>query len=161
MVEPQAKHKSEVDEEAHAIETRASQINQRGPRPEDGSMNNYPAAWTDGSIPKAVKDAAGWRCVRCNHPHSRDGWRILTVHHLDGDKSNVEWWNLAALCQRCHLHIQGKVVMSRTWMFPHSEWFRPYVAGYYAHHYGRPTDREYVEANMDELIAIGQGRVAA
>lgn len=36
-------------------------------------------------------------------------WRILTVHHLDGDKLNCRWWNLAALCQRCHLSIQGRV----------------------------------------------------
>lgn len=59
-------------------------------------------------------------------------FRILTVHHLDGDKANCRWWNLAALCQRCHLEIQAKVVMERVYPFPHSEWFKPYVAGYYA-----------------------------
>lgn len=76
---------------------------------------------------------------------------MLTVHHLDGDKGNCEWWNLAALCQRCHLRIQAKVVMNRIWMFDHSEWFRPYVAGYYAHLAGLPTDREFVLARLDEL----------
>jgi hypothetical protein len=59
-------------------------------------------------------------------------WRILTVHHLDGNKGNCRWWNLVALCQRCHLQIQGKVKMERVYPWPHSEWFRPYVAGYYA-----------------------------
>lgn len=82
-------------------------------------------------------------------------WRILTVHHLDGDKANVRWWNLAALCQVCHLHIQNKVVMERVYPYPHSEWFRPYVAGYYAHVYlGLDLSREEVEARMDELLAL-------
>jgi hypothetical protein len=83
---------------------------------------------------------------------------VLTVHHLDGDKHNLRWWNLAALCQRCHLHIQGKVRMSDTWMFEHSEWFRPYVAGYYAARFGLSDEREEVEKRIDYLIALGQGR---
>lgn len=28
---------------------------------------------------------------------------VLTVAHLDRDKDNNRFWNLAALCQRCHL----------------------------------------------------------
>lgn len=118
---------------------------------------DYPEEWKDGTIPKRVKDEAEWRCIRCEHPHCVKTWHVLTVHHLDGIKSNVEWWNLAALCQRCHLHIQGKVKMDRTWMFGHSQWFKPYVAGYYAYHHGLPHDREYVMANIERLIAIGQG----
>lgn len=83
-------------------------------------------------------------------------WRILTVHHADGDKANVRWWNLLSLCQRCHLHIQGKVVMERVWPHPHSPWFRPFVAGYYAAVYLDQPDltREEVEARMDELLAL-------
>lgn len=85
---------------------------------------------------------------------------MLTVHHLDLDKSNCAWWNLAALCQRCHLTIQSKVVMARIWMFPHSDWFKPYVAGYYAHRYGANEERAYVLEHLDELIALGQGVTA-
>ncbi len=82
-------------------------------------------------------------------------WRILTVHHLDGDKANCRWWNLAALCQRCHLTIQGRVVMARIWPWEHSEWFRPYVAGYYASVYlGEELEREQVEARLDELLDL-------
>lgn len=82
-------------------------------------------------------------------------WRILTVHHLDGDKANCRWWNLAALCQRCHLQIQGRVQMARVWPWEHSEWFRPYVAGYYAWVYlGENLDRDGVEARMGELLAL-------
>lgn len=133
--------------------------------------NDYPADWDQISL--ACREAAGWRCVRCMHPHDRPGalqpcddlcrhpllpikQRVLTVHHLDGDKSNCEWWNLAALCQACHLTIQGRVIMARVWIFPHSDWFRPYVAGYYAFHAGLPHDREYVAAHIDSLIALGQ-----
>lgn len=84
-------------------------------------MSDYPENWK--LIADAVKERAEWRCVRCGHrqerpgepaqcdqrcQHKRDGkQRVLTVHHLDGDKSNSEWWNLAALCQVCHLHVQA------------------------------------------------------
>lgn len=83
-------------------------------------------------------------------------YRVLTVHHLDGDKRNCRWWNLAALCQRCHLTIQGKVVMDRRWLHEHSPWFRPYAAGgYYAHRYlGEELTREQAVERMDELLAL-------
>lgn len=82
-------------------------------------------------------------------------WRVLTVHHLDGDKANVRWWNLAALCQRCHLEIQSKVVMERIYPHEHSEWFRPFVAGYYAWVYlGENLSRAEVAARLDELLAL-------
>jgi hypothetical protein len=82
-------------------------------------------------------------------------WRILTVHHLDGDKTNCRWWNLAPLCQRCHLQIQGKVQMARVWPWEHTAWFRPYAAGYYAWVYlGEDLTREEVNARLDELLAL-------
>jgi hypothetical protein len=82
-------------------------------------------------------------------------WRILTVHHLDGEKANCCWWNLTALCQRCHLTIQGRVKMERVWPWEHSDWFKPYVAGYYAHVYlGEDLTRSEVEARLDELLAL-------
>ena len=33
---------------------------------------------------------------------------ILTVAHLDHDKTNNRFWNLAALCQKCHLNHDRK-----------------------------------------------------
>ena len=117
--------------------------------------SDYPPDWS--AIAKQVKDEAGWRCVRCGHPHDPQSGHCLTVHHLTMDKADCRWWNLAALCARCHLSIQAKVVMERPWMLAHSEWFRPYVAGYYAHQHGLPDDRESVLARLDELIALGQG----
>ncbi len=82
-------------------------------------------------------------------------WRILTVHHLDGNKANCRWWNLVALCQRCHLTIQSKVNMSQVWPYEHSEWFKFYAAGYYALHYlGEELTREQTEARWNELLAL-------
>lgn len=84
-------------------------------------------------------------------------WRILTVHHLDGYKLNCRWWNLAALCQRCHLTIQGRVKLHRPWLLDHSEWFRPYVAGYYAwSRLGEDLTREQTMERLDELLAMGR-----
>lgn len=121
-------------------------------------IDTYPADWP--AIAKAVKDAAGWQCIRCGHAHEPAAGYTLTVHHLTGEKRNCAWWNLTALCQRCHLHIQGKVKMERAWMFEHSDWFVPYVAGYYASLHGLPTDRRWVECHAGELILLGQGRIA-
>lgn len=82
-------------------------------------------------------------------------WRILTVHHLDGDKLNCRWWNLASLCQRCHLTIQGRVVMARPYFLEHSEWFKPYAAGFYAFmRLGQELAREETMGRLDELLSL-------
>lgn len=137
------------------------------------STGEYPANWKE--IAKDVKDAAGWKCVRCGHPDDyklppelRKGYG-LTVHHLDIDPSNCAWWNIPALCQKCHLQIQHKVVMEQPFMFPHSEWFKPYVAAYYAvvegllpmtrNYYDSLviSRREFVEQWMEYFLKLGQG----
>lgn len=142
----------------------------------------YPDDWPE--IAQGVKEAAGWRCVRCGHPdpprtdfgadrhsyragmhpcddgcfgHERDGkQRVLTVHHFDNDKSNCAWWNLGALCQVCHLKTQAKIVMGQQYLWHHAWWFRVYVAGYYAHINGFELTREEVEAHMYEWLKLGQ-----
>jgi hypothetical protein len=81
-------------------------------------------------------------------------WRILTVHHLNEDKGDCRWWNLVALCQRCHLSVQSRVQMDRVWPYEHTPWFKPYVAGFYAWRYeGESLSRAEVEERMDELLA--------
>lgn len=111
-----------------------------------------------------TEDGGAWlRChltpcdEHCTHdPDVRDH-RVLTVHHLDGDKHNLAWWNLAALCQRCHLEIQGRVKMDQAYLHPHSTWFRPYYAGYIAYtKLGEQLSREEVMERMDELLRVGQ-----
>lgn len=80
-------------------------------------------------------------------------WRILTVHHLNGVKHDLRWWNLAALCQRCHLTIQAKVHMHREWNREHTEWFKPHAAGFYAAEIlGLDMTREQVLGEMDEIL---------
>lgn len=81
---------------------------------------------------------------------------MLTVHHLDLDKSNCRWWNVIPLCQRCHLRIQGRVDLARPWvMLPHSAWFKPYVAGYYAWRYlGIDLSYDEVMADLDRYLSL-------
>ena len=91
----------------------------------------YPSDWKQ--IATRIKDAAGWRCERCKHPHDMSSGHVLTVHHLDGNKANCDDWNLAALCQRCHLAVQGRTVMHQLFMpeiLDVSEWFKPHLEGY-------------------------------
>jgi hypothetical protein len=141
----------------------------------------YPPDWKE--ISNAVWAAACHRCIRCGHPYRKGAhgkgqwtpcdercthggpvqvimdqlcaeWRIGTVHHLDGNKANCAWWNLLALCQRCRLTIQSRVNPQQPYMLEHSEWFRPYVAGFYAHKYeGVTITREQAVADMPRLLA--------
>lgn len=106
--------------------------------------SEYPPNWKE--IAMDVKDAAGWECIRCGHPHDPENGYTLTVHHLDINPANCAWWNIPALCQRCHLTIQSKVVMERFWMFEHSKWFKPYLAGYYAVQVGWVNTKDYQES---------------
>jgi len=95
------------------------------------SKNTYPTDWP--AIATKIKDAAGWRCERCQHPHDLESGHVLTVHHLDGNKANCATWNLTALCQRCHLKIQGRVKMNQLFFAEItgvSDWFKPHLAGY-------------------------------
>ena len=82
-------------------------------------------------------------------------WRILTCHHLNGVKFDCRWWNLAALCQRCHLTIQAKVFMERPWWQEHSDWFKPHAAGWYAARYlDEDLTHEQAMERMPELLAL-------
>lgn len=113
----------------------------------------YPDDWK--ALARAVKDEVGWQCIRCQHPHEPTSGHTLTVHHLDMDPSNRAWWNLLALCQRCHLRIQARVVLERPWVFEHSDWFKPYAAAWYAHRYlGEAVTRDEAMARLDDLLAL-------
>jgi hypothetical protein len=91
----------------------------------------YPKDWKE--IATRIKADANWKCERCKHPNDRGTGHVLTVHHLDGNKHNCADWNLAALCQRCHLAIQGRVKMDQMFfveILDVSEWFKPHLTGY-------------------------------
>jgi hypothetical protein len=107
--------------------------------------------WEEFDDPPGAIAALGGSLVR------EARWRILTVHHLTGDKRDLRWWNLAALCQRCHLQIQGRVNMAQVYPHEHSKWFRPYAAGYYAAMYlGEDLTREETITRLDELLQLEQ-----
>ena len=73
---------------------------------------------------------------------------MLTVHHLDGNKWNCELWNLAVLCQRCHLRIQARVEFYRDSLDGvHSYWMAKHVKGY------------NVDAQMFELTPLKLERI--
>ena len=111
---------------------------------------DYPENWKE--IADRVKESAEWACVRCDHPHDPAAGYCLTVHHLDMNPANCKWWNLVALCQRCHLQIQNKVVMAQYYMFEHSEWFKPYVAGYLSNLLNWNESKEWVIGDADWII---------
>lgn len=92
----------------------------------------------------------------CTHP--KDGkLRILTVHHLTGQKDDNRWWNLLALCQVCHLQVQGKVIPEQAYLHPHSPWFVPYVCGFYAATIGgEDITREQADADPHRYLRLGQ-----
>jgi len=94
-------------------------------------ITEYPENWNE--IAKDLKEKWKWCCERCSHKHEPETGYCLTVHHLDGNKSNIEEWNLAVLCQRCHLAIQGRVKMDQMFLeeiIPVSEWFKSHYEGY-------------------------------
>jgi 5-methylcytosine-specific restriction endonuclease McrA len=91
---------------------------------------DYPADFEE--IARRCKERAGWKCERCGHDNDATTGHVLTVHHLDGDKSNNADWNLAALCQRCHLRIQGKIDFAQAYMLEHTPWMEPHVRGFLA-----------------------------
>lgn len=88
----------------------------------------YPPTWTK-QFRNEFRAKHDNKCERCGHADDASKGYALTIHHLDNDKSNCEDWNLAALCQRCHLVVQGRVEMRQGWMFEHSSWMKPHIDG--------------------------------
>jgi 5-methylcytosine-specific restriction endonuclease McrA len=115
-------------------------------------QGQYPANRAE--LHDQVRAEANGKCIRCGHPDDLASGHVLTVHHFDGNKSNSEWWNLMALCQRCHLKVQGRVNPQIVYFLEHSEWAKPYIAGFYAHKYEcRAITREEAMARLDQLLA--------
>lgn len=89
--------------------------------------NKYPWDWN--YIATELKQKHGWKCEWCGAQHSPNDGFTLTIHHLDRDKANCAEWNLACLCQRCHLAIQNRVDFNQIYMFDYSDWMKPHVEG--------------------------------
>lgn len=94
----------------------------------EATRKGYPPEWP--AVAWLVKSLNEWCCERCGHYHTPAPPWVLTVHHLDGNKANLNAWNLAALCQRCHLRIQNRVIFMQDWPFDHSPWMARHVEGH-------------------------------
>lgn len=69
--------------------------------------SKYPANWNQirARILRRDENRCKWCGAENYEPHPVTGSRVvLTTAHIDHDPANCEDWNLAALCQRCHLH---------------------------------------------------------
>lgn len=71
------------------------------------SFGTYPYNWKEIAIRE--KEYHDYHCICCGK-HHKDKGHITTVHHLDMNCSLCEWFNLAVLCQKCHLKIQNKII---------------------------------------------------
>ena len=80
----------------------------------------YPPDWD--ALAYQVKADANWQCERCGHKHEPSTGYTLTTHHLDHNQANRDRRNLAALCQRCHLHFQ-QPIMKNPWLLLAQETF--------------------------------------
>ena len=81
-------------------------------------IGKYPIDWD--KIAATVKERAGWRCENCGASNKPP--HVLTVHHLDLNKSNCNPDNLVALCQKCHLAIQARYYPGQLWLFRPPRW---------------------------------------
>lgn len=93
--------------------------------------NKYPDDWE--AIAANAKANVKYRCERCGKKDSknpRDG-NCLTVHHLVPRPQLCEAWNLAVLCQRCHLRLQKIDLFQEMFgWFKHTPWFMPHLKGF-------------------------------
>ena len=81
---------------------------------------SYPDNWSE--IAFNLKQSNQWRCEHCGHIDDRFTGHVLTVHHLDMNPSNCDSSNLVALCQRCHLHIQGTYIPGQLFLLEVPSW---------------------------------------
>lgn len=94
--------------------------------------DGYPKDWEE--IAYRIKEKASWVCERCGHKHSPTEGYMLTVHHLNSVKSDNREANLVALCQRCHLYLERKDLISlvnQYRMFDNLDlnWLKPHLEG--------------------------------
>ena len=89
-----------------------------------GTPRDYTPAWP--AIAFHIKSRAAWHCERCGHAHEPASGHTLTVAHLDHAYGNQRF-NLAALCQRCHLMYECRFHFAQGYMFAHSAWMVPHV----------------------------------
>ena len=91
-------------------------------------MSNYPDNWDE--IAKGIKDKNHWKCERCGVLHDPLNGYTMTVHHLIPDTFLIDSWNLACLCQRCHLTVQDRIDMDTIYLLKYTNWLSHHLGGY-------------------------------
>lgn len=66
--------------------------------------NKYPKNWNE--ISRAYRAYKQWTCEECG-TYCGNNKGYLDVHHIDSNKSNVNYSNLKALCKDCHSEEYG------------------------------------------------------
>jgi len=68
----------------------------------------YPDNWN--WLSRQIRNRNNQKCELCDATNGKPHWKtesivVLTVHHIDGNRTNNSEQNLIALCQRCHLRL--------------------------------------------------------
>ena len=90
----------------------------------------YAINWPE--IADRVKNIHNNTCEACHHKHDPKNGYTMTVHHIDRNTMNNEPWNLACLCQRCHLRYEKSIDLAQMlfFFFYTDGWLRPHLLGY-------------------------------
>lgn len=115
-------------------------------------MARYPSNWSD--IAAKAKADAMWRCEACGTSHGAENSRNLSVHHIDRNTNNNEWWNLAVLCFKpCHRQLHKKENMVGFLRLAGESWFKPHLAGALAYIItGQTVSRQEALENLDLYV---------
>lgn len=83
------------------------------------------------------------------------------IVHLDGDATNVRWWNLLALCSACRQKLSTTVRLEPPRLAEDAAWCTPYLCGFFAARYGRlEITREHALAQPELYLAMGRRRAS-
>jgi len=122
----------------------------------------YPPTWLN--ISYLVKKRNYWRCERCHH--KLDKTTNLAVLQLDGNRGNIEPWNLAALCPNCRKYIQPfgletlLLAYDSPGIFGNNEpWLKSHIAGIKeAVYFGlSPADGEAITSYPHSTTSLNVG----
>jgi len=66
----------------------------------------YPFEFTK-EVKQFIRERERFRCFFCKRNERELGYK-LQIHHIDYDKSNLDYLNLVALCRQCHSKTSRK-----------------------------------------------------
>lgn len=101
-------------------------------RNHDRQDKGYPDNWPE--LAYSIRAEVGFRCERCRRSNDSQAGYMLGVHHINKVKADIRLANLAALCQRCHLHVEPiplEALVNQLEMFEPFElrWLKPHLEG--------------------------------